>query len=439
MKNRDRSRLRLRAGRAAGVRLGLVVSAGLAFGACSSAPDAVSPAQEYQGAERAPAGDSQSGSDASTASAAANAPVYTPPEIAGRDQPFPNLGEGPQRPVVRTPAETSQLTEGLIADRTRSRHASRGIPLQGMSGERRSALSAMADGGSSFDSEAPAVAAGSSSPEVIRARLGPAAPTSAQDAAQGPGPRGGQPVAATAGRVGPSTDVARAPGGAAAARGPGAARGTSSPVAFSDTPPPSGPTVSTSAPPPPPRFADVAPPTLGLTSAPPRQQPEPVAPASASIDDLPPPPPPGPASPALSEAAPAADVGSMARDDVAALGEATEPPSSSPRSEKVATVRFERETELGESERAILREVAALHQQRGGRIRVVGHHSAKDGSGSVEDGTRNEQASLARANAVAQELVRLGVDRQEISTAAGSGAPAAGEVDVTGTEIYFTY
>lgn len=440
MKNRDCSRTLPGAGRAAGIRFGAAVSAVLTLGACSSVPDAVNPVQWYKSAERVVTGGEQPADDASTsaASADADAPAYTPPEIPGRDQPFPNLGEGPERPIVRTPAETGRLTEGLIADRARSRHAERGIPLQGMSGERRSALPAMADGEQVLDPEAAAVATGPSSPQVIRTQIRPAAPPRAEGAAQGP--VSAEQRAAAMRRVAPSAGAARAPGAPAAASDPRQASGSPSRVAFSNTPPPSGPSVSTSAPPPRPQFSDVAPPTLGLTSAPPRrQQPVPVEPPVAPARDLLPPPPPGLASPAADEEArgPASDP--AAGDDVAALGQAADPVAETSRSERIATIHFERGMELGEAERDILRQVAALHQQRGGTIRVVGHRGAAEGDQPDQEGTMNEQMSLEQANAVAQELIRLGVSRQQIRAVATTGTPASGEAGAAGAEVYFIY
>lgn len=436
MKNSDCSPIRLGAGRAGGASLGVAVSVVLALGACSSVPDAANPIEWYKSAERAVTGDDQTADDATEASAATNAPAYTPPEIPGRDQPFPNLGEGPERPVVRTPAETSRLTEGLIADRTRSRHAERGIPLQGMSGERRSALPAMTDGGQALDADSPVVTAGPSSAQVVRTGIGPAAPPRGEGTAQSQGPAERRAAAGIAERGMPSTAAARAPG-APAARQAGSAP---SRLAFSDSPPPSGPSVSTSAPPPRPRFSDVAPPTLGLTSAPPpRQQPAPLEPPVAAPDDLLPPPPPMTASPATDEVTAGSGTNAAAESEVAALGQAADPAAQASRSEKVASIPFGPDTQIGEKERDILRQVAALHQQRGGTIRIVGHGAAAAGEQSSQEGTMNEQISLERANAVAQELIRLGVSRQQIRAVATTGTPASGEASAAGAEVYFIY
>jgi outer membrane protein OmpA-like peptidoglycan-associated protein len=474
MTNRDRSRTRGGAGRAVGVQLGMVVSAALSLGACSSVPDAVNPVEWYKSAEQAVFGSGQEVADAEAASGETDASVYTPPEIPGRNQPFPNLGDGPERPVVRTPAETGRLTEGLVADRARARHSERGIPLQGMSGERRAGLPTMADGEFPLGPETMAAA---SAPEVIRTQIGRPAPPRADGAAQAQGPtppRGpSDPAAVRAQSTAPAqaTGSVGAPGAAVATTAPRQANGTPTRMTFSDAPPPAaGGSRSASPPPPRPTFSDVAPPTLGLSSAPPpRQQPTVAEPPVTALADLPPPPPPGSAAPGRNEA-PAPRSGAPAAphegievpealveeddaqgapadptaDTMAALGQAPDQSADDAaepaRSERIATIQFGRETaELGQPEREILRQVAALHQQRGGMIRVVGHGDSAAEDESAQGDTMNEQISLERANTVAQELIRLGVSRQEIRAVALTGSTLAAEDSAPAAEIYFVY
>jgi outer membrane protein OmpA-like peptidoglycan-associated protein len=81
--------------------------------------------------------------------------------------------------------------------------------------------------------------------------------------------------------------------------------------------------------------------------------------------------------------------------------------------------------------------VAALHQQRGGTIRIVGHGGASGQGESAEAGA--DQVSLERANAVAQELIRLGVSRQNVRAVALSGATDAEKTGKQTAEIYFIY
>ena len=474
MNTRDCSRTRGTAGCAAGIQLGKAILALLVLGACSSVPDAVNPVQWYKSAEQAVFGDGQSATaSAEAASAGTGAPAYTPPEIPGGNQPFPNLGDGPERPVARTPAETSALTEGLVADRARSRHSERGIPLQGMSGERRAGLPMMTDGEPPPDMEASTVATAPSSPEVIRTETSRAA--APRPAGAGQGPAGLRGPSGTAGETTQSTTAGRTPRAAQTPDAPattGAQQQASSApsrMAFSDAAPPSGPPSGTSpsAAPPRPRFSDVAPPTLGLSSAPPpRQQQMPAnAPVAAAPDLLPPPPGiaatgtgapsqsasgSGPSSAprgvaeareALVEEEDARDVaaGNMTG-NMAALDQTADEAAEPARSERIATIQFGLETaELGAPEREVLRQVAALHQQRGGMIRVVGHGGTDSEGESAQGDTTTEQISLERANIVAQELIRLGVSRQEIRAVALTGATAAGETDAQAAEIYFVY
>ncbi len=102
---------------------------------------------------------------------------------------------------------------------------------------------------------------------------------------------------------------------------------------------------------------------------------------------------------------------------------------------------------LDASDRAVLQSVAAIYRQRGGYIRLVGHAS-QDGGGAADFAAQqaNLQLSWARANAVARELARQGVDPGAIETAAvGDSQPAYVESSATGeaanrrVEIYLVY
>lgn len=67
-------------------------------------------------------------------------------------------------------------------------------------------------------------------------------------------------------------------------------------------------------------------------------------------------------------------------------------------------------SELDPRDRGVLRDVAALQQQRGGSLRVVGHASSRTHN-ATPDAHRvaNFEMSLTRANAVLEELLQLGV------------------------------
>jgi outer membrane protein OmpA-like peptidoglycan-associated protein len=90
------------------------------------------------------------------------------------------------------------------------------------------------------------------------------------------------------------------------------------------------------------------------------------------------------------------------------------------KSELVAVIYFSYgSTALNQNDREILSDVAALQKQRGGTVRVIGHASARTGIvDSVRHRLANFETSLQRANAVAAQLVRLGVARGNVATEA---------------------
>jgi outer membrane protein OmpA-like peptidoglycan-associated protein len=93
---------------------------------------------------------------------------------------------------------------------------------------------------------------------------------------------------------------------------------------------------------------------------------------------------------------------------------------------QVAVVQFSRASSgLSADDVAVLRDVAEIQKKQGGTVRIVGHAS-QDASGN--DAQRLQQGnydvSLARANAIAAHLVRLGVPRGSIvAEAAGDQQP----------------
>ena len=93
---------------------------------------------------------------------------------------------------------------------------------------------------------------------------------------------------------------------------------------------------------------------------------------------------------------------------------------------QVAVVQFGRASSgLSGDDLAVLRDVAEIQKKQGGIVRIVGHAS-QDASGtdaqSLQQG--NYAVSLARANAIASQLVRLGVPRGSIvAEAAGDQQP----------------
>jgi outer membrane protein OmpA-like peptidoglycan-associated protein len=137
--------------------------------------------------------------------------------------------------------------------------------------------------------------------------------------------------------------------------------------------------------------------------------------------NLPPAEPPPPAPPAP-EPEPAADSAESAADDEA-LAAAPEPepePAAPPVDfgEPRALIYFVGETAaLTDHDRAILTDIADMYtRNRSSRVRVVGHASASE---PADAGDGEGGMALARAEAVAQALMRMGVPANALETATG--------------------
>jgi outer membrane protein OmpA-like peptidoglycan-associated protein len=82
-------------------------------------------------------------------------------------------------------------------------------------------------------------------------------------------------------------------------------------------------------------------------------------------------------------------------------------------------------TKLSNADLQTLREVAEIHQRRGGMLRVVGHARQEGAGNAANQQVTNFRVSGDRADAVAQALVRLGVSGAMIEVEAqGDGEPA---------------
>ncbi|MHC8509743.1 MAG: OmpA family protein [Rhodospirillales bacterium] len=95
-----------------------------------------------------------------------------------------------------------------------------------------------------------------------------------------------------------------------------------------------------------------------------------------------------------------------------------------PGSVKVATILFTNgSASLQGGDRGILNQVAALQQQKGGMVRVIGHASSRTRTMDPERHRNvNYKISANRADAVAAALVRLGVPREAIMVGAVADA-----------------
>lgn len=105
------------------------------------------------------------------------------------------------------------------------------------------------------------------------------------------------------------------------------------------------------------------------------------------------------------------------------------------RSVKVATIHFANGSDALDSQDVhVLRKVAALHQQNGGVVRVIGHASSRTRNmDEVRHKLVNYKVSAERADAVASALVRLGLPKDAIVVGAASDSdPVYLEVMPTG-------
>ncbi len=75
--------------------------------------------------------------------------------------------------------------------------------------------------------------------------------------------------------------------------------------------------------------------------------------------------------------------------------------------------------ELDARDRSVLRDIAALQEQRGGRLRIVGHSSSRTQNTTPDEHQiANFDMSSARAESVAEELIALGVASEALQTEA---------------------
>ena len=85
-------------------------------------------------------------------------------------------------------------------------------------------------------------------------------------------------------------------------------------------------------------------------------------------------------------------------------------------STRVATILFlSGSAGLNARDRQILANVRRLHKERGGKLRVIGHASSRTrNTNAIRHKMINFKVSVERADAVAHELMRLGIKRNDI-------------------------
>ncbi len=341
---------------------------------CSSVPDAVNPVEWYKGARDLITGDDEEQANGAGDQQAENRLAgerNTPPP--GSDEPIPEVSSVPQRPDVPSRIERERIARGLVADRENARQYSDSIarrdgevvnPLQPEGATRQAELAPAPPA-----QPIPPVMSGTS-PEAMQAPT-PPAPRPMMPAPQEP-------------------SMARAP--------------TAAPTMPQVAAVPREPIVDLSNAPPPPRFA---------------------SPSFQSVEDEI-----GTVVVSSSGTRPMETAASPARSRRALRAS----PAGAPRSlaefdptgvrgtYQVATILFDNgSANLDADDRRILRQVVNQQRQTGGTIRVVGHASSRTRNMDVvQHKMVNFQISVARADAVARELMKLGSPPDSLFVGAAS-------------------
>lgn len=306
--------------------------------------------------------------------------------LPGEGKPFPRLSSVPERPRAPTAAERKKLAGGLIADRQHARYTD----------------------------------------DVVRGRVkAKAAPRPS------PNPVVNPVVTSRAVTPPPTRPVAPPPRQLTAAPPPPAkvtpppARVAPAPAA---PPPQASVAAAPAAPPPPARIARSDKPLPPLVFGPP---PTDIAIVRRTI------------SPAPARYRPP---GSVATDGSRILRAPAFRRQAAARAGQVAVVHFAvGSTRLGPSARRKLRKVARMQRDWRGAIRIVGHASSRTGDMDLaRHYLVNFQVSLDRAQSVARELMRLGVEPRVLRVGASSDSDPvffevmpAGESGNRRVEIYF--
>ncbi len=172
------------------------------------------------------------------------------------------------------------------------------------------------------------------------------------------------------------------------------------------------------------------------------------APATAQIAVTPPPAPPAPSTQIAAPAPRASSPSQSVVVDMSALDGGGYNPVSAQisREAQVATIQFGRSSSrLDARDQQLIATVVSAHRQNGGNILVVGHASSRTGQlPKSRHEVVNFQVSFARANAVAQALIRNGVSPERVTVEAVaddqpiySEAMPTGEAGNRRAEIYF--
>ncbi|MDE1904044.1 MAG: OmpA family protein [Alphaproteobacteria bacterium] len=186
----------------------------------------------------------------------------------------------------------------------------------------------------------------------------------------------------------------------------------------------------------PPAESTLASPTVPVTPQGQVPAPPPPAPEVARTS-----PPPAPAIPSVAPGAPPAAPHLTPPAGVRAGGQPslamrTPAKAQNPISVSVGDVAFAQgSSDLAETQRGALAEIAGLYKQTGGDIRIVGHSEPGHSNDAIRQRIAGLDLALDRANAVAQALAKMGVPAHNIRVEA---APA-GAQEQPRAEVFMEY
>jgi outer membrane protein OmpA-like peptidoglycan-associated protein len=320
----------------------------------------------------------------------------SPGQQAAAGQNYPNLGTVPMHaPATSSAAERQQVTQGLVADQQNAAYTDQQLKAEPSTGGTPPAPPTPVPAAVSVPAtESSGAATGTATAPAVEA-----APGSAVQTTSLPPPPAPEPVAPST----PATATATAPAAETSAAATPSAPATTAPA-------------ETTAP---------------VTTAPVTTVPEAATSAVA------------PAAPAPEAAAANSPATGQPAPGTSALTGGEVADAQHP----IAVIFFgDGSAGLNDRDRAVLRDVALLHQQQGGHLLIVGHASERTGAlDTAQREAANDQLSLARAKAVTDTLYGMGVPSNDIAmSAVGSSNPIFYEYTPTGeagnrrVEIYLT-
>lgn len=394
------------------VRTAAALACAALLAGCASTPDWANPVEWYKGAKSAITGE-----DSATEQAREDAKAKEK-NSPGADEKYPSLSSVPDRPkdISAASGKGQQVQQGLVADRTEARHAALGP------GD--NAMTPM-----SADANAPPPPSRADAGQVEAPPATPPAPYEPPASAAKAAPS--QPAAQKPEPEPEPKSAAQAPASGGTPAGSQQMASLDQPGAPSTMPPADGTRQAFEA-----ALSEQSAPMTGNESAGVRDMHASAVPMETRHNTMPVPP---ESNSGITLRAP--ESAQTASID-AALGAAGAGASD------VGTVFFGNgSSKLSNEAIKELKNIADMYKKKGGKVRVVGHASSRTrNTDPLRHQLANFRVSLARANAVARQLTRLGVPADKIAvTAVADNEPVyyefmpKGEAGNRRAEIFLDY